>query len=124
MPLSWIALFQGDRLALRAARCAVSTRAWERRHGGAPCRDEEGDACLVRGARTVSVLTKICIVRLCGVVLLSRCLLGVCASRSLPLCALGCCDRAGVLLCVMVRLKAQGEVLKSCQGDAHGSWVA
>ena len=40
----------------------------------------------MRGARTVSVLTKICIVRLWGVVLLSRCLLGVCASRSLCLC--------------------------------------
>ena len=58
--------------------------------------------CLVRGARTVSVLTKICIVRLWGLVLLSRCLLAVCASRSVPLCALGCCDQAGVLLCVMV----------------------
>ena len=49
---------------------------------------------------------------------------GVCLAFSVPLCALSCCDRARVLLCVMVRLKAQGEVLKSCQGDAHGSWVA
>ena len=52
----------------------------------------------MRGARTVSVLTKICIVRLWGVVLLSRCLLAVCASCSLCLCVrwavvigLGCC---------------------------------